>query len=188
MMFFVLAITALFVIISVYFFLRAEKLQRIIITQKRETQTTIKENKNLVDSMALLASKNEEFAKSRLIRLKEKAQEQQNDQLIHYYDIISPVVNNYAAIFRDCLKGKGRLQSITKKCFANGDEQTFKAFIKVLQSEKHTKRFWSVNNLNGFISLVEALLILNDDLTKSLISANDLADKQLLIRKAANSK
>ncbi|TPH17848.1 hypothetical protein EPA86_04120 [Litorilituus lipolyticus] len=187
-MFFVLSITVLFVIISAYFFLRAEKFQRIIIGQKRETSSTLKENKGLVDSMALLATKNEEFAKNRLIRLKERAQEQQNDALIHYYELISPMVNNYAAIFRDCLKGKGRLQSISKKCFDNCDEKTFKEFIKLLKNEKQTKRFWSANNLNGFISLVEALLILHEEQSKVIISANDVASKQLLIKKAANSK
>lgn len=188
MMFFVLAITALFVAISVYFFFRAEKLQRFVLTQKRDSAATKKENKGLVDSMALIAGRYEEFAKNRLVQLKERAQIQQNDQLIQYCELISPLINNYTIIFRECLKGKGRLKGIAQKCFDNHDPKDFKQFVSFLmKGEKNMKRLWASNNLNGYICLVEALLVLHEKDHTPTMPANELKRKQVLLKEAANN-
>ena len=104
-MFFVLIITAIFVVISIYFFLRAEKLQRQLISQKRDSFTTRKENKVLADSMTLFATRGQEFAQARLARLKVQAKASENVQFIIHVELISPLINNYSIIFRECLKG-----------------------------------------------------------------------------------
>ena len=61
----VLLITALFVFISVYFFFRAEKLQRLIAVLNRDTAKAQKENQLLSKSMALMAGNTEGFVKNR---------------------------------------------------------------------------------------------------------------------------
>jgi Na+/H+ antiporter NhaD/arsenite permease-like protein len=61
-MFFVSVITLVFVLTSIYFFFRAEKLQRKLITQQRESSSTRKENKMLVETMTLVATREQEFA------------------------------------------------------------------------------------------------------------------------------
>jgi len=169
-MFFVLVITVVCVVISVYLFFRAETLQRKLMTQQRESLATRKENKVLVESTTLLAMRGQEFAKARLQRLKEHAKKSENEQLSMHIDLISPLVNNYSLIFRECMKGKGRLKAISQKCFENQDSSAYKKFVAlIVTSDKKLKRYWSSNNLNGFLFLVDALLTIED---KSMLASN----------------
>lgn len=163
-MFFVLIVTVVFVVLSVFFFFRAEKLQRQLITQKRESLSTRKENKVLVESMTLVAARSQEFAKARLERLKDHAKLNKHEQLLLHVELISPLINNYSLIFRECLQGKGRLKAISQKCFENQDNAAYKKFVAlIVTSDKQLKRYWSSDNLNGFLFLVDALLAIDDD-------------------------
>ncbi len=189
MIFFVLAITVTFVVISVYFFLRTEKLQRQLIIQKRESANIYKENKALADSLALVASRHEEAARYRLKLMKEDVQQLNHEKNIEYCELISPIINNYGSVFRECIKGKGRLKKITQKCFSNNDANDFKKFISlIMQSEKQVKRYWSSNNLNGFILLVESLLLNNQGGKKSSMPKSDFQNKQVRVKKMVNDK
>ncbi len=162
-MFFVLFITALFVGISIYFYFRAEGLQRTLFNTKREFSSTQKENKVYVDSMALIAKRHEDFAKHRLEKIKTSQSETKTSQpeTTEILEAITPLINNYNVIFRECLKGKGKLQAITKKCYESYDKEGFKKLVAYIsKQEAHIKRMWSSNNLSGYISLIEALLLL----------------------------
>lgn len=168
-MYFVLAIALVFVVISVYFFFRVEKLQRKLITQQRESLTTRQENKLLVESMTLVATREQEFSKARLVRLKIYAQKNEHTQLLMHTELISPLINNYSIIFKECLKGKGRLKAICQKCFENQDSSAYKKFVAlIVTSDKQLKRYWSSNNLNGFLFLVDALLTFEEQNTNAL--------------------
>ncbi|WP_019027118.1 hypothetical protein [Colwellia piezophila] len=168
-MFFVLVITAVFVGISIYFFFRTEKLQRQLIMQRRENLNTRKENKALVDSMALIAVRGQDFSKTRLARLKKQAQANEDEQLIKYTQMITPLINNYSMIFRECLRGKGRLKAMSQKCFKNQDSSAYKNFVAlIVTSDKQLQRYWSNDNLNGFLFLVDALLIMDGENTPIL--------------------
>ncbi|TWX68624.1 hypothetical protein ESZ36_09070 [Colwellia demingiae] len=168
-MFFVSVITLIFVFISIYFFFRAEKLQRKLITQQRESSSTRKENKVLVESMTLVATREQEFAKERLKRLIAYAKANEHEQLLIHTELISPLINNYSIIFQECLKGKGRLKAISQKCFENQDSSAYKKFVAMLvTSNKQLKRYWSSDNLNGFLFLVEALLTFDGDYAHAL--------------------
>jgi len=154
-MIFVLSIMAIFVAISIYFFFRAEKLQREVILAKREGKIARKENKALVDSMALLSSRYEEFSRNRFQELKSRPQADEEN-----INQLAPLINNYSTIFAECLKGKERLKPITQKCYQLIDSNAFKEFNQYIgKRDAQIKRMWSSNNLNGFVSLVEALLI-----------------------------
>jgi hypothetical protein len=156
-MIFVLSIAVLFSALSVYFYFRAEGLQRALSNAKKEFYSTQKENKLYMDSMALIAKRHEGFVKNRLQIIKE------NEILeLETIEIITPLINNYAAIFIECLKGKGKLQPIAKKCYESyGDESFNKLVAYVSKQDASIKRMWSSNNLSGYISLIEALLLSN---------------------------
>mgnify|MGYP003385102998 FL=1 len=163
-MLFVSVITLVFVLVSIYFFFRAEKLQRKLITQQRDSSSTRRENKVLVDTMTLVATREQEFAKERLKRLTIYAKSNELDQLLTHAELITPLINNYSIIFQECLKGKGRLKAICQKCFENQDNSAYKKFIAMLiTSNKQLKRYWSNDNLNGFLFLVDALLTVEDE-------------------------
>jgi len=66
-MIFVLAITAMFVAVSIYFFFKAENLQRETILMKRDVSATKKENKSYVELMATIAQRYEDISKRRFI-------------------------------------------------------------------------------------------------------------------------
>ncbi len=164
-MFAILLITALFVAISVYFYFRAEKLQRDLFILKRELSNTQKEAVALSKSMALLASSHEDFAKNRLNLLLEKTEQSSEKNEV---ELLKPLFSNYAIIFRECLTGKGNMQKIIKKCFSNQDSEVFNEFTcKVIKADAKFQRLWGSNNLTGFISLVESLLIKHDEIKKT---------------------
>jgi hypothetical protein len=176
-MFFVLVITAAFVVISIYLFFRAETMQRKLITQQRESLATRKENKALVESTSLVAIRGQEFAKAKLQRLKEHAKTNEHEQLMLHTELISPLINNYSLIFRECLKGKGRLKAISQKCFENQDSSAYKKFVAlIVTGDKQLKRYWSSNNLNGFLFLVDALLIIEEG--SALVNKSDSVTTQ----------
>jgi hypothetical protein len=153
-MVFVLIVIAIFVAVSVYFFFKAESLQREIILMKRDASATKKENKVYVEAMAVIAQRYEEIAKQKLIDLRE------NENLdIKVLELITPLVNNYAVIFNDSVNAKGKLQSTVKKVYEGCQQGSYKLFTNHLaQSGTEIKRAWSSNNINGCILLVDALL------------------------------
>lgn len=155
-MIFVLIMLAIFVAVSIYFFFRSEALSQQLRLAKREALDANQQNQAFIDTLALLASRHEEFAKFRLKSIKDQASgEQQKAQL----ELISPLLNNYSAIFQVCLKKGGQLKTVSQKYFKQEDKNGFNAFTKhIAKQEAHVKRMWSDNNFNGFISLVEALL------------------------------
>ncbi len=153
----VLLITALFVIISVYFFFRAERLQRSIMLLKRDTVKAQKENQILSKSMALMAANSGAFANNRLQLLLNKTQSEQNSNEL---TLVKPFIENYSAIFKECLMNKGKLHAITKKCLSTQGEDAYKTFSEqIIKKDKKIQRLWNSNNFIGFISLVEALLV-----------------------------
>ncbi len=153
----VLLITALFVFISIYFFLRAEKLQHSILLLKRETAKAQKENQILSKSMGLMAGNTEDFAKSRLkLLLNKKKDQKTSDELA----LIKILIDNYSIIFKECLMKKGKLHTITRKyCSAQGSEAYKEFFDKIIKNNSKIQRLWNSNNLIGFVCLVEALLV-----------------------------
>ncbi len=179
-MFFVLVITVVFVLISIYFFFRAEKLHRQLINQQRESLSTRKENKLLVESTALIATRGQEFAKARLQQLKANANN--NEQLLLHIELITPLINNYSIIFRECLKGKGRLKAISQKCFENQGNSAYKKFVAlIVTSDRKLKRYWSSDNLNGFLFLVEGLLNVEENIGSNINKNNGASQGNTLV-------
>ena len=153
----VLLITVLFVFISVYFFFRAEKLQRAIVLLKRETTKSLKENQVLLKSMNLMAGNTEDFAKNRLQTLLNRHQEQ---EILDELNLIKPFINSYSLIFKECLMKKEKLHSITKKCLSHQEDDLYKDFFdKIIKKDTKIQRLWNSNSFVGFISLTEAILV-----------------------------
>ncbi|WDE11734.1 hypothetical protein [Thalassomonas haliotis] len=156
-MIFILSLLLIFVLVSVYFFFRAEKLQQELRLAKRDANTAQKENKSLVEVLLQVSTRYEEFSQHRLQTIKDKlAQLEEEDRQVL---IIAPLIKNYSLIFRESMKGKAQLKAITQKCYESQKKHSYKEFTTFIAGcEPHVKRMWSGNNLNGFISLVEALL------------------------------
>tara|TARA_R110000787_G_scaffold66271_4_gene148929 strand:- start:818 stop:1294 length:477 start_codon:yes stop_codon:yes gene_type:complete len=153
-MIFVLSIIAMFVAVSIYFFFKAEDLQRELIVIKREVSSTKKDNKAYVGLMAIIAQRHEEIAKQRFVELRTVLHEESER-----FDIIAPLINGYATIFNDSVRAKGKLQSSVEKVYEGAQKGSYKAFSNfIAQSDKDIKRAWSSNNINGFIIIVEAFL------------------------------
>ena len=158
-MFFVLIIAAIFVLVSIYFYFRSERLESELVKLKQETAQTRKDNKQLTDAMALVAAKQEEFYQHRFNSLVDMAKEKDAPQQSEL-ELISPLISNYGSIFRACLLQKGQLKVVTEKCCESYNKGSHKQFLKfVSNNEIHIKRMWSQNNLKGYLGLVEALIL-----------------------------
>jgi hypothetical protein len=168
-MIFVLSIAGIFVGLSVYFYFRAEGLEHALLNAKKDSSNAKKENKFYIDSMAIIAKRNEDFVKHRLKIIKE------NESLeLETIETITPLINNYAAIFIECLKGKGKLQSTAKKYYENYGDQGFKKLVAhIAKQEAGVKRMWSSNNLSGYISLIEALLLCKTNKDTQRVSSSE---------------
>ncbi|WP_281559178.1 hypothetical protein [Thalassomonas sp. RHCl1] len=156
-MIFVLSLLLIFVLVSVYFFFRAEKLQQELRLAKRDATNAQKENKSLVEVLLQVSTRYEEFSQHRLQTIKDRVAQLEGED--RQLQIISPLIKNYSLIFRESMKGKAQLKAITQKCYESQKKHSYKEFTTFIAGcESHVKRMWSGNNLNGFISLVEALL------------------------------
>jgi len=157
-MIFVLAIIAMFVAVSIYFFFKAEELQRELMLMKKELSVTKKDNKSYVEMMAIIAQRYEESAVRRFVALRTSLPEK-----AELFDIIAPMINNYATIFNDSVRSKGKLQSSVKKVYEGYRKGSYKVLSNYMsQADKEIKAAWSSNNINGLIILVEALLQVNE--------------------------
>lgn len=153
-MIFYFIVVAIFVGASIYFFFRAESLQRSLNKAKRDVSSAEKNHKVLQEALALVAKKNEESLKFRAGNIKSKQED--NEALV----MIMPLIDNYAGIFIECLKGKGRLKGVSKKCFDAKHSKAFNEFIGFLsKQDKSLQRLWGNESLNGFVSLMEALVL-----------------------------
>lgn len=158
-MFIVVTLIAVFLLISIYLFFRAENLQSQLTKAKRESNKIQKHNKNLFDSIIMSAQKNEEFAKFRLQEIKSQLDENLIEELKAEIEILTILTSNYSAIFKECLKG-APFKVITESCFeayAKGSFSNLANFIS--NQEAPLRRIWTNSNLQSLISLTEALLL-----------------------------
>lgn len=152
-MIFSFAIIALFVGVSIYYYFRAENLYRQVMVLKKDASKMKKESKLMVDAFALVAKKNEDFAKFRFKEYHERYRDQE------FVDLLYPLFNNYATIFRESIRGNGNTHKIAQKCcesYKKGSYQALTAFIA--KQDVHIKRAWGNNNINGFMSFIEAMI------------------------------
>ncbi len=153
-MVFVLVVTAIFVAVSIYFFFRSEKLEAELKAKRREYSQTLKSSKAMADTVAVVASKHEEFLKFRLSKLQEITEE--NNDLKY----VTPLINNYGLIFRNCFSANKQLKPTAEKCFESINPGSYKGFVTYLGTkDAHIRKMWAEGGLNGFMSLVEALLV-----------------------------
>jgi len=152
-MYFLLSLIAIFAFISVYFFFKAENLNRKLVLAKKEANVIKKESKSISDSMGVVANRNQEFIKSRFEKLKNN----NNDESLQ---LLTPIFNHYAIIMRESLKGRGKLHKITEKCYETNESGSYKKLTSYISTTNpEIKRMWSSNNINGYVSFVETLLI-----------------------------
>lgn len=165
-MFIVVTLIAIFVLISIYLFFRAENLQSQLTKAKRDSKKIQKDNKNLFDSILMSANKNEEFAKFRLQEIKSQLDEKLTEELKEELEILTILTSNYSVIFKECLKGTP-FKAITESCFeayAKGSFSNLANFIS--NQEAPLRRIWTNSNLQSLVSLTEALLLQLDQKAK----------------------
>ncbi len=158
-MVFVVIVIAILMLVSIYLFFRAEKIQEELRNARREFSQAKKVSKMSMDTMALVAAKQEEFLKLRLKKRKELSGSEHVKSNEHE-DYLTTLISNYSVIFRACANARNQLHLTVEKCMENKSRGSYKEFISFIGAqESHIKRMWSENSLSGFISLVEALLV-----------------------------
>lgn len=153
-MLFSLAIIIVFVVVSVYYYFRSEKLYAELKAVKKEASAIKKESKVMVDSFAVIAKKNEDFINFRFQAIQEYSKD--NESVV----LLTPLVTNYATVFRESIRGKGEMHKIAKKCCESYQAGSFKRLSAHISSqENHIKRAWTSNNISGFVTFMEAMII-----------------------------
>lgn len=169
---------ALFMLISIYLFYRAENIQKQLTVSKRETRKIKKDNANLLESMQISAKKYEEFAKFRLQEIKKRLPEPEEENLQEELELITLLIQNYSLIYGECLKGEMKLKTITKAVFDGYKAGTYDLLTHFISlQESALKQMWASDSLKGYISLVEALILQQqkrvNSPAKNLKSPND---------------
>ena len=153
-MIFSLFIVIVFVAVSIYYYFRSEKLDAELKSVKKEASNNKKESKILVDAFAVVAKKNEDFISFRFKAAQENCSD--NELIV----LLTPLVTNYAMIFRESIRGKDEMHKVAKKCCESYQPGSFKRLTLYINSqETHIKRAWSSNNLKGFIAFMEGMML-----------------------------
>jgi hypothetical protein len=153
-MFFSLVIIVIFVVISVYYYFRSEKLTAELKAVKKEASHIKKESKLMIDAFAVVAKKNEDFLDARFKAA--QSQSTDNESVV----LLTPLVTNYATIFRESIRGKGEMHKVVKKCCENFQPGSYKRLTTFINSQDaQVKRAWNSNNLKGFIVFMEAMIL-----------------------------
>ncbi|GAA6205748.1 MULTISPECIES: hypothetical protein [Thalassotalea] len=154
MMLFSLAIIVLFVVISVYYYFRSEKLIAELKAVKKEASQIKKESKMMIDAFAVVAQKNEDFIHARFTAA--QSERTDNESVV----LLTPLVTNYATIFRESIRGKGEMHKVVKKCCENFQPGSYKRLTTYINSQDaQVKRAWNSNNLKGFIVFMETMIL-----------------------------
>lgn len=157
-MIFVIGVVFLFVAVSIYFFFRSERLQAELRVAKKESSNARKSAKAMADNLALVAAKQEEFLKFRLQKLQIEI-DKNKLPLDKEVKFLIPLVNNYAAIFRASMTSNAQMKPTIEKCCESLNKGLYKGLVTYINGkEAHIRKMWSANNVNGFASIVEALL------------------------------
>lgn len=172
-MIFVVSIIVIFIGISVFFFYRAEGLQRQLIKIKREISLGKKENQALAETVILVFNQSEAFAKQRLQGLKDKKIAAKED--LQDIELITPLINNYALICQESLKGEGRVSKVVNKCYVSIEADGYKNFKRYIdKQDDNTQRLWLSNSFKGYISLVERLLVKYENTAKDTLPVENI--------------
>lgn len=157
----IVSIIAVLMFISIYLFYRAEIIQKQLKISQKENKRAKKQNEDLIDAMLVSANKYEEFAKFRLQEIKQVLNNhKENAALFEEFELINLFVQNYAAIYCECLKGEHTFKVIMKKVFDTQNSNAFEQFTQYMTNQEATlRKMWSSDSLNGFISLNEALIL-----------------------------
>jgi hypothetical protein len=154
------SVIAVIVFICIFLFFRLENIKQSLQIAKGEINSTKRENKQLVDSLVLVAKRYEEFAQYRLAYYEELSSRYQNEENQLGLFIITPLIQYYGHIFQECLKKDGRLAIVVKACYDKKKAPSFDEFtLFISKQDTAVKKMWQQNNLLGYVSLVEALLI-----------------------------
>ncbi len=149
---FLLAVLAVFIGVSIYFYFRAEALQQQLVAAKRDATNAKKESKILFESVAVIARKNEEIVKNRAKLL------QENEHAEKFLEVLHPFINNYSVIYTEAIRGKGQLHKITQKCFESYQKGSYRKFTGIIGAMKpHINRAWSGNNIGALVTFTEAI-------------------------------
>jgi len=158
-MIFIIGVVCLFIAVGIFFFFKSEKLQEELRVNRKEHSLSQKNGKALADTLALITSKQEEFLKARLEQLTLK-NEKQHLPLADEIRFLTPLIHNYGIIFREGLRAKALIKPIVQKCVESQYPGTYKEFTLFMdQQDRGIRKLWAQNNVNGFVSLVEALLL-----------------------------
>lgn len=153
-MIFSLFIVIVFVVLSVYYYFRSEKLAVELKGIKKEASIIKKESKVMIDAFAIVVKKNEDFIHFRFKAAQENCKD--NELIV----LLTPLVTNYATICRESIRGKDEMHKIAKKCCENYQSGSFKRLtIYINSQESHIKRAWNSNNLKGFVTFMESMVL-----------------------------
>jgi hypothetical protein len=165
----VVAIVALFVLISIFLYFRVENLQRDIMLAKKESHQARKEHQKIIEALVAVANKYQEFAIFRHKQLLLRAESTEQTENIAELQLISPLVNNYSHIFRECLSAN-KLQVVVKASYERANHGSFQEFESLIkQQDAALRKMWMSNNVTGYAALVEALLIKQTNLLAQII-------------------
>ncbi len=151
-MIFLLIIIGIFIAASIYYYFKAEGLNQQLVGIRRELFETRKESQTLLEASTLIAQKSEEMLKQRFTMIQNRLGEDKS------VDIYAPLINNYAKIFLETMRGKGQMHKVTQKCYEGfqvGSYRRFTGFVGSLDTP--IKRAWGQNNLSGLITFIELI-------------------------------
>lgn len=168
-----LGIASIFLFISIFMFYRAENLSREISKIKRDLTATSKEKDFFFEVMTNGATIQQSFLSKRYENLSAHYKKQGNANPL---EPLYPIISNYTTIFHECARKPNNIKGVVKNACEQAEKGSYKQLERLIsQQEKHIKSLWNQAKFNGFVSLVEALVLQQEQTV--LASFNEPLDK-----------
>lgn len=149
-------------------FYRAENLSREVGLIKRDLAATSKEKDFFFDVMTNQANIQQSFLCKRYENLTAYYKKQGSANPI---EALYPILTNYATIFHECTRKPNNIKGVVKTACEQAEKGSYKQLERLIaKQEKQIKSLWNQAKFNAFVSLVEALVLQQE---QTILQHND---------------
>ncbi len=156
-MFLIIGIAAILMLISIYFFYRAEHFKKEISAYRREAKMTKQECLSMANAVVLASTQHQDLLKKRLKKMQDTigVEDEPNPDLL----IMSYLISQYSNVYRELLKEDETIQLSYKKFFGDTGKRYYADLDEYMrESDASLRKMWSSKDHCVYILFIDMLL------------------------------
>jgi hypothetical protein len=154
MVYFVTAL-AIAVLICGYYYFQTVSLSRQLLLHKKELNQLNKIHAELFNRSEQMIQIQERIYQRKLRQLKQTGYEQDYE-----LKALEPLINHFAFIAKEYLKGKGELIELVKNFYEQNEPGSHRKIINTInERDTDIRQAWQQNNIAGLIYVIDTIII-----------------------------